>query len=145
MPANVIYRGPIAREPQTKNLPVAGAYLPGLFVVENTDEELELADGATGRLLLLSNRRFYAQGPDQAYEEGETAVAYRVEPDQEYTARFAAGTYAKGDPLTINGEGRVAAAGTGAVIAYYDGEGGTLAAGDRDDIVIAFNTAAQGE
>lgn len=135
--ANVIYRGPIAREPQTINLPVAGAYLPGTFVTSD-GEEFTQAAAATGRLLLLSNRRFYDQGPDDAYEAGETGVAYRIEPDQEYTAAMAAGTYAHGDELTVNASGQLAAAATGdLVIAYVDGAGGTLEAGDRYDVVIA--------
>ena len=136
--ANVIYRGPIAREPQTINLPVAGAYTPGIFVTSD-GAELTQATGPTGRLLLLSNRRFYEQGPDDAYAAGETGVAYRVEGDQEYSAQFAAGTYTKGQPLTVDANGRLASASAGSalVVAYYDGEGATLTAGQRDDIVLA--------
>lgn len=135
--ANVIYRGPVTREPVTINLPVVGAYLPGTFVTSDGAELTQAAD-AEGRVFLLSNRRFYDQGPDDAYVADETGVAYRIEPEQEYQARFAAGTYAKGDALTVNASGQVAAAGLDAVVvAYYDGEGATLTAGDRDDIVIA--------
>lgn len=139
--ANVIYRGPIAREPETINLPVAGAYTPGIFVTSD-GSELTQATGPTGRLLLLSNRRFYDQGPDTAYTSGDTGVAYRLEDDQEYTAQFAAGTYTKGQALTVDSDGRLAdgSAGSVLVVAYYDGDGATLTAGDRDDIVIAFNT-----
>ena len=137
MAANVIFRGPVEREPETINLPVAGAYLPGIFVTSDGSTLTQAAD-AEGRVFLLSNRRFYEQGPDTAYASGDTGVAYRLEPEQEYTARFAAGTYAKGDALTVNASGQMAAAGLDAVvIAYYDGEGATLTAGDRDDIVIA--------
>lgn len=141
MAANVIYRGPVAREPQTINLPVAGAYDPGIFVTSDGAELTQAAD-ATGRLLLLSNRRFYEQGPDEAYQAGETAVAYRVEDDQEYTAQFAEGTYTHGQPLTVNDSGQLADGSTGSalVVAYYDGKGETLTAGQRDDIVIATNT-----
>lgn len=135
--ANVIYRGPIKREPETINLPVTGAYLPGTFVTSDGAEMTQAAD-AEGRVFLLSNRQFYEQGPDDAYAAGETAVAYRLEPEQEYQARFAAGTYAKGDALTVNASGQMATAGDDVVVvAYYDGEGATLEAGDRDDIVIA--------
>lgn len=137
MAKNVIYRGPVEREPETINLPVAGAYLPGIFVTSDGSTLTQAANGE-GRVFLLSNRRFYDQGPDVAYASGDTGVAYRLETEQEYTARFAAGTYAKGDPLTVDANGRLAAAGLDAVvIAYYDGEGATLTAGDRDDIVIA--------
>lgn len=135
--ANVIYRGPIDREPETINLPVAGAYLPGVFVTSDGSEVTQATDGEA-RVFLLSNRRFYNHGPDEAYVSGETGVAYRLEPEQEYTARFAAGTYVKGDELTVNSDGRLAAVGDDeVVIAYYDGSGATLEAGDRDDIVIA--------
>ncbi|WP_299311883.1 hypothetical protein, partial [uncultured Halomonas sp.] len=132
--------GPIAREPQTINLPVAGAYTPGIFVTSD-GSQLTQATGPDERLFLLSNRRFYDQGPDTAYAAGETGVAYRVEGDQEYTAQFAAGTYAKGDPLTVDSNGQLASAASGSVlvVAYYDGAGATLTAGDRDDIVIATN------
>lgn len=135
--ANVIYRGPVSREPETINLPVAGAYTPGVFVTSDGDE-FTVADGVAGRLLLLSNRRFYDQGPDAAYESGDTGVAYRLETEQEYTAQFAAGTYAKGDALTVNATGQMVAATAGdIVVAFYDGAGAELSAGDRDDIVIA--------
>lgn len=135
--ANVIYRGPVAREPQTINLPVAGAYLPGTFVTSDGTEFTQ-ADAATDRLLLLSNRRFYNQGPDEAYEADETGVAYRIEPDQEYSAAMAADTYSHGDALTVDSNGRLATATSGdLVIAYVDGDGGTLEAGDRHDVVIA--------
>lgn len=142
--ANVIYRGPTAREPETINLPVAGAYLPGTFVTSD-GSELTQAAAAEGRLLLLGNRRFYEQGPDDAYAADETAVAYRLEGEQEYQARFAAGTYANGDPLTVNASGQAAAATAGdLIVAYYDGAGATLGAGDRDDIVIATNSHIAG-
>ena len=138
--ANVIYRGPIAREPETINLPVAGAYKPGLFVTSD-GAELTQATGATGRLLLLSNHRAYGQGPDEAYESGDTGIAYRIEDEQEYTAQFTAGTYARGAALTVDSNGRCAAAGTGdVVIGYFDQATATLVNGDRADIVIATNT-----
>lgn len=137
MAANVIYRGPVEREPETINLPVAFAGLPGIFVKSDGAQLTQAADGE-GRLFLLGNRRFYSQGPDEVYEANDTGVAYRLEPEQEYTARFAAGTYANGDPLTVNASGQMAAAGVDTVlVAYYDGEGATLEAGDRDDIVVA--------
>lgn len=139
--ANVIYRGPLEREPETINLPVAGAYLPGILVTSD-GSTLTQATAPTGRLLMLSNRRFYDQGPDTAYASGDTGVAYRLEDDQEYSGQFAAGTYTHGQALTVNSDGRFADGSTGSVlvVAYYDGAGATLSAGDRDDVVIAFNT-----
>lgn len=135
--ANVIYRGPIEREPETINLPVAGAYLPGIFVKASATQ-LTQATAGTGRNMLLSNRRFYDQDLNTAYASGDTGVAYRLQPDDEFQAQFAAGTYAKGDELTIDANGRLAAAAaTNVVVAFYDGAGATLTAGDLDDIVIA--------
>lgn len=142
--ANVIYRGPVEREPETINFPVAGAYLPGI-VVGKVADELVAADDATSRLLILSNRRFMGQDIDTAYVAGDTGVAYRAESDQEYQARFSAGTYAQGDELTVDADSRFAAASAGSVVvAFYDGQGATLEAGDLDDIVIATNSYVQG-
>lgn len=142
--ANVIYRGPTAREPETINLPVAGAYLPGTFVTSD-GSELTQAAAAEGRLLLLGNRRFYEQGPDDAYTADETAVAYRIESDQEYTAVAAAGAYVHGAALTVNASGQVAAATAGdVVVAFVDGSPGTLAEAGRIDIVIATNSHVAG-
>jgi len=135
--SNVIYRGPVEREPETINLPAVGAYLPGLFVTSDGDE-LTLAGVGGARVLLLSNRRFYDQGLADAYAAGETAVAYRLRPDDEFQARLAAGTYAHGDALAVDANGRLAAAGLSAVvIAHYNQAGATLSAGDLADVVIA--------
>jgi hypothetical protein len=135
--ANVIFRGPVSREPETINLPVAGAYLPGTFVTSD-GEELTQATVGSGRLLLLGNRRFYDQGPLGAYEAEETAVAYRLEPEHEYQAAMAAGTYAFGAPLTVGAAGRLTAAtAETVVVAYFDQAGGTLTAGALADVVIA--------
>jgi hypothetical protein len=138
--ANVIYRGPVSREPETINLPVAGAYKPGLFVTSD-GSELTQATTGTGRLLLLGNLRAIGQGPDEAYVSGETGVAYRIEGEQEYTAQFTAGTYNHGARLTVDSNSRMAAATTGAVVvAFYDGPTATFVNGDRGDIVIATNS-----
>ena len=66
MAANVIYRGPVSREPETLNVPISVAALPGTVVVES-DGSLAKAGSGQGRLLLLSNRRFYGQGVGEAY------------------------------------------------------------------------------
>lgn len=140
MAANVIYRGPISREPETINLPVAGAYVPGIFVTSDGSQLTQAtAVDAEGRVFVLGNRRFYGQGPDEAYASGDTGVAYELEPGHKYSVQFAAGTYAHGDKLAIDANGRLAAAGLDAVVvATYDDAGATLVAGDRADAVIAF-------
>lgn len=135
--ANVIYRGPVEREPETLNLPIGAALLPGVAVKE-TAGELVAATVGTGRNFLLGNRRFYGQDITTAYAENETAVAYRLEPEQEYYARLAAAAYAKGAALTIGSGGVFEAAAAGdVVVAYFDEADRTLSAPGFADIVIA--------
>ena len=136
--ANVIYRGPVAREPQTiANLLVNGALLPGVFVTEDGTDLNVTAAGGLGRLLLLTNRRFFNQGPDKAYADNDTAIAYRIEADQEYSARAVTATYTKGDALTTDAAGLLIAAGTGdRVVAYVDTTE-IIGATARIDVVIA--------
>lgn len=136
MAAHVIYRGPVEREPETINLPVAGAYLPGVLVTSDLSE-FTLAANSLGRVLLLSNRRMYTQTDVDAYEADETGIAYRLEPEQEYRAILAAAAYVHGAPLTWNGTAFAAATAGTKVLAYYDGPGETLAAAGLADIVIA--------
>ena len=143
MTAKVIYRGPVDREPTSVNLPVAGAYLPGELVVSNGSTLTRaVAANADEQLLVLSNRDFSGQTVGTAYASGDTGIAYRTRPDDEYNVRFAAGTYTKGQALTVDADGRMAAAAAGdPVFAYYDGAGLALAAGDLDDVVIANRVA----
>ena len=143
MTGNVIYRGPIAREPQTINLPVAGAYKPGLLVTEDGSNltQAAVAD-ATGELLVLGNLRLYGQDHITAYTSGDTGVGYYTEPGQVYQAQMAAATYAKGDPLTVDANGRLAAAGLDAPIVAYCDEAGTYSAGDLGDVRIANRVRA---
>jgi hypothetical protein len=86
--ANVIYRGPVEREPETINLPVAGAYNPGIAVKIATGKLTAAAD-TTGRWFILGNRRI-GQAITTAYAANETGVGYRVEGEQEYNVRLAA-------------------------------------------------------
>lgn len=50
--ANVIYRGPVEREPETINLPVAAALNPGV-AVKVASGKLAAAADTTGRWLIL--------------------------------------------------------------------------------------------
>lgn len=124
--------------PETVNLPTAGAYLPGVFVTSD-GSELTVAAASTGRLLLLGNLEFKEQDISTAYTSGDTGVAYRLTPEMVVYARFDAGTYNKGDPLTVSSNGRlVAAASDDVVNAYYDGtDGATLSNGNFADAIIA--------
>jgi len=138
--ANNIFRGAIADNPQTVSLPVAGAYTPGSFVTASATA-LTQATAGTGRLFLLSNRDFYSQDNATAYAPGDTGIAYRLRPDQEYQAQVAAATYTYGQELTVGASGRLVAAATGnVVVAFFDDKakaGAAQTAGTLCDIVIA--------
>jgi len=141
--ANVIYRGPVASEPQAINLPVAGAYLPGTFVTSDGAELTQATTAVDQKIYLLSNRRFMEHGIADAYMADDTAVAYEVAPNEVYQARMAAATYAKGDALTVAASGRLAAAASGnPIVAYFDGTAGAVTAGAFADVIIANGTAA---
>ncbi|WP_242462173.1 hypothetical protein [Erwinia rhapontici] len=143
MVAHVIYRGPVEREPETINLPVAGAYLPGVVVKKNTTGGVTVAADAAGRLLILGNRRFIGQDINTAYAANETGVQYRVEVDQEYNVRLAAAAYTVGQELTVGAGGIFKAAVAGdIVVATFDEKAGrTLAAAGFADVVIVNSYA----
>lgn len=138
MAGNVIYRGPVAKEPQTVNLPVAGAYLPGIIVVSNgTQLTQAVAADAVKQIYVLSNMRFKDQDINTAYASGDTGIAYEALPGEVYQVRMAAGTYAVGDALTVDANGRLAAAGLDTPIVAHCAEAGTYSAGDLADVTIA--------
>lgn len=136
--AHVIYRGPAEREPETINIPVSGAYLPGVAVKRNASNQAVAATDATGRNFILGNRRFIGQTIDTAYATGDTGVLYRVEVDQEYNVQLVAAAYTIGQELTIGAGGVFKAAATGNVVyaAFDEKAGRTLAAQGFGDIVI---------
>lgn len=137
--ANRIYRGPTADQPRTVNLPVSGALAVGTLVVASATQ-LSAAGptNADERLMVLGNRDFYDQDTKTPYADGETGIAYRTQPDQEYQVAMGAGSYVYGDPLMIDANSRLIAATVGlAVVAYFDGVGATFIAGDLGDVVIA--------
>jgi hypothetical protein len=136
--ANLIYRGPAERQPQTLNKPVTGALLPGTAVLIGGTAFTQATTPTAGRIGLLSNRQFYTQTTADAYVSGETAVAYRLEPEQEYQWAMAAATYTQGQELTVAASGRLAAAASGnTVVAFFDQAGGAVSAGVLCDVVIA--------
>lgn len=141
--ANSVYRGPVERQPQTVNKPVTGALLPATAVlIGGTSFAQATAPG--GNVGLLSNVNFYTQDITDAYTSGDTGVAYRLEPGQEYQWAMAAATYTQGQELTIAASGRLAAAAsTNTVVAFFDQAGGAVSAGALADVVIAnFYTKA---
>lgn len=139
--SNVIYRGPVAKEPQTiSNRVVAGAYLPGIFVTDDgTTLTVATAADMGKKLYLLSNREFQGQDVATAYASGDTAVAYEPMPGEIYQARMAAATYAIGDELTIGADGHLTKVATvgDVTVAYFSGTAGALSAGDLADVSIA--------
>lgn len=136
MAGNRIFRGPIGREPETVNLPVAGAYLPGIMVTEDgTNLTIATAADNEGDLLALSNVEFKDQDLATAYASGDTGVAYRLQPNDIVQARMAAATYAVGDPLAVGASGYLAAAAAGDVVrAYFAGVAGAKTAGALEDV-----------
>ncbi len=144
MSGNRIYRGPTDRQPVTiSDKTVAAALLPGTFVVEGASS-FSQATAPQGMVRLLSNRDFYSIGQLdavdpllQAYTSGDTALAYKVEPGQEYQAAVAAATYTFGQELTIAAAGRLAAAATGNLVVAFAREAGAKSAGALIDIEIA--------
>jgi acyl CoA:acetate/3-ketoacid CoA transferase alpha subunit len=140
--ANRIYRGPLNKPFTSRNLPVAGAYLPGILVITSGAAlTMAVAADMTKRLLVLANVDFAAQDVNTAYTNGDTGIAIELNPNDQVQCRFAAGTYAYGAALTVGALGRVIAAATGdTIIGYYDQTGATLAAGDLGDVIIANGT-----
>ncbi|MGA9606523.1 MAG: hypothetical protein WBR21_05825 [Rouxiella badensis] len=135
---HVIYRGPVEREPETITLNVATALSPGVVVKKNTNGGVSVAADPTGRLLILSNRRFLGQDINTAYAAGETGVQYRVEVDQEYYVQLAAAAYTIGQELTVGAGGVLKAATAGdIVVATFDEKAArTLTAQGFADVVI---------
>lgn len=123
---------------------VSGALLPCTGVVVGAST-LTQATAVTGGLLaLLANRDFYGLLADTTeplltpYTSGDTGLALMLKPDLQVVWAMAAGTYTKGQELTIGAGGRLtAAAATNVVVAFFDQAGATLSAGDLADVVIA--------
>lgn len=142
MGGNVIFRGPLDRNPVTRNQPVTGALLPGTWVQDSGTAFTQLTTAADVFPLILSNVAFKDQDINAAYTTGDTGVAYEVLPGDVVNSRMAAATYAKGDPLTIAAAGRLAAASSGdPIVAFYDGPAGAVTAGDFADVIVANSSA----
>lgn len=138
MAGNVIYRGPVDRQPHTINKEVAGAYVPGTFVEETATTLAQITTALAKRPLILGVADYVGQLVTTAYTSGDTGVAYEIEPGQVYQASLAAATYAKNAPLTVAASGRLAAATSGTrVVAYFDDTPGAYTAGQLADVVIA--------
>ena len=136
--ANVIFRGPTEKQARTVSVPLAGAYLPGVFVEENGTVMTVLTTAVGKNPLLLTNRDFYGQGVEDAYASGDTGIAYILEDGFQMQARVAAATYAANAPLTIGASGYLVAATAGTnVVAHFKGIPGAFTAGQLTDVTIA--------
>ncbi|SMB87973.1 hypothetical protein SAMN05660772_02788 [Pasteurella testudinis DSM 23072] len=117
--SNVIYRGPVEREPKTINLPIKEALKPGT-VVKIVDGKFEKATDAKGRRFVLQNSRYLGQTIHDAYKAGETAIAFRLEPEHEYFLQLKDGAYTHGQELTIDTDGKLApATAEGDVVMFF--------------------------
>ena len=143
MAGNVIFRGPIEKQPRTIDKPIAAALLPGVFVEDLASTLALITTAVAKRPLLLTNRDFQGQDITTAYASGDTASAYELEPGMVVQARAAAATYTKNQPLTIAANGYLAAAGAGSVVvAFSDDVPGAKLAGTLQDVVIANSYTA---
>lgn len=153
MAGNVIFRGPTKDEPETVNLSVAGAYLPGIMVTEDgstltmavASADETIADDTESELLILGNRSLDGQDVDTQYASGDTGIAFRTRPVESYQVRLAAATYNYGDKLKLSTLGYLAKTDkSDRVIAYFADASGEYAAGALADVRIAnsFLTAA---
>lgn len=144
--ANRIFRSGRGHARTVSHLPVLAPLLPGtgVFIGQTGLTQASSADG--GRLALLGDRdyqgfeadAFNAQEPLlQPYKTGETGVAYIIEPAQEYLWAMTAGSYTTGQPLTVGPAGRLMAAGSARIVAYFDSPSRTCGAGELIDVTIA--------
>lgn len=135
---NVIYRGPLDRAPKTVNKPVTGALLPGTAVEESATNLVALATAASKRVLILSNMDFKDQTVSDAYTSGDTGIAYLPRHGDRFAVAMAAATYTLNQELTVDANGRFAAAASGnRVVAFFVDTPATLTAGALADVEIA--------
>lgn len=145
MAVEVIYRGPISNEPQVIDLPLVGAYLPGTMVNITPGNRFTAATTGTGRILILSNRRFIGQDIRTAYAANETGVAYCLLPEQQYSAQVASATYTRGQELTVGAGGVLKAAAAGDIVNFFfdrTTDDISAAQGFADVVVANFYTKA---
>lgn len=140
MAANVIYRGPIAQEPQTIDKASTGALKPGNLAYMNAGVLTIAAAAQNGlKMYIINNRREIGQDVATAYTSGDLANAYEPKPGERYQVRSAAVTHAAGNKLVLGASGRltnVVAEGD-VTLAYFDGTAGAVSADDLIDVIWA--------
>lgn len=138
MAGNVVFRGPIDRQPITKNLPVSGALVPGTMVEATATQLAQITTAMGKRPLVLGNVDFKDQDIALPYVSGDTGVAFEPQVNDVFNVRVGAATYTNGQELTIGAAGRlVAAAATNVVVAFYDDILTARSAGDLADVIWA--------
>lgn len=149
MSGNVIYRGPLDKQPRTVSDQVlAGAYKPGVICTsDGATLTVATASDMGERVYILGIRDFYGQWDattapaETAYASGDTAVAYEPAPGDVFQVRLLNATYAKGDKLTLDADGYLAKAvdspAGDVVVAYFDDTAGAYTAGALADVVWA--------
>lgn len=134
-----IFTGPGRRIPETINLPVAAAYLPGLIVTSD-GVTITQAASAQGQLFVLAPEPVGGQS-DLVTAAGDTGAAYLPVVGDSYRVRAAAATYTIGQALTVNASGQVAAAATGNPVFAYSAEAGARTAGQLLEVTISDRVA----
>lgn len=133
MAKNVIYLGPVTKEPQTIDRACTGALVPGGLAYLNGAVLTIAAAAQDGlELFIINNRREIGQDVATAYTSGDLANAYKPVPGEIYQVRMAAETFAVGDKLTTGASGRLTKTIAAADItqAYFADTAGAYSAGD---------------
>jgi len=138
MPNSRAYLGPADRQYKTvSDKTVGSALLPCTFVTEGASAFTQ-ATAFGPNLRLLINRDYYVDPAAHftatdplltAYTSGDSAVAAKLEPVQEWLIAAANATYTFGQELTVAASGRVAGAASTNVVVGFAREAGAKAAG----------------
>lgn len=138
MAGNVIFRGPIERQPRTITKPVSGTLVPGTVVEETATALAAITTPVGKRPLILSFNDYSGQDAVTAYVDGATGIAIEPSPNDVFQCRMAAATYTFMQPLTIAASGRLApAAATNIVVAWFADATFVTAAGALRDVIWA--------
>lgn len=136
--SNVVYRGPVEREPETISAALGAALKPAIFVKKTAGKFVASAD-SKGRLFVLSNDRYLETDITTEMPADQTANAYRIEPEQEYYMLAVTGNYSDQAELSCGADGKLKAAVAGeTVLAFVDGAKNLAAEGYLD--IVTANT-----
>lgn len=136
--SNVIYRGPVEREPETISAALSQASKPGVFVKKTAGKFIASTD-SKGRLFVLSNDRYLETDITTEIPADQTVNAYRIEPEQEYQMLAVTGNYSDQAELSCSADGKLKAAAAGeTVLAFVDGAKNLASEGYLD--IVTANT-----